>query len=214
MYIIYKIIIMTNVDSDPLEEFYKDLYNNNNNSNLYNTFRQIKKEKQILKKRNQLRQLCEMIKINHKNFIDKILDLQKERSIVIILNFIKSINLISKRLSEINLKHNIITGETNQKDKIKYIEEFQNDKIRIIILSIQLSVGISLHDLNGLYPRCSFISLSDNLVDIKQSLGRICRLNTKSFVEQYFLIVKDSIEEEILKNYYRKDENMTILLDG
>ncbi len=180
----------------------------------YETLKDVNKIKSHLVRRTRLRQIVELIKVNSQTLINTIDNLHPTNSIVIMLNFTNSINLMSHRLNQRNLYHRIIIGKTNKTEKTEIIDLFQRDEMRIVILSIQGGIGISLHDINGNYPRISFLSLNDNIVDMQQILGRIFRVNGKTNVTQYFLIVPDSVEAEVFANFKRKQKNMNLILDG
>ena len=109
----------------------------------------------------------------------------------------------------------VIYGEQTLEDRIKNIDDFNNDKSRIIVSNIRSGgVGISLNDTHGEYPRVSLISPSWSAQDIIQALGRIHRANTKTSVRQKIIFCSGTIEENICKNMVEKIKNISSLNDG
>lgn len=61
----------------------------------------------------------------------------------------KSINILSNILSKNKLKHQIITGKVSAQQKLAAINEFQNEKVKIILCNIKsANVGITLDKAN------------------------------------------------------------------
>jgi len=109
----------------------------------------------------------------------------------------------------------IITGKINKKEVQKNIEMFQNDKERIIICNIKAGgIGISLHDINGIYQRISLISPCYSAVDLVQVLGRIHRAGSKSIAIQKLIFCAGTVEEEINKKVQKKIQNIQTINDG
>jgi SNF2 family DNA or RNA helicase len=128
-------------------------------------------------------------------------------------NYTSSIELLYKILMKNNYKCEIINGNTKNKDEI--INNFQTDKLRILIINIKAAgVGISLHDITGKHNRVSFISPSENIYDLQQALGRIYRTGTKTNTIQYIVTIKNTIEENVYYTYIKKLINMNKILDG
>ena len=170
-----------------------------------------------LEKRNKERELNELLKV------EKILEMIKEniidKSIVVFLNFTRTINLLlnliefyDKRLFELT---GLISKGNNAIQRNDDINKFQRDEIYLMIISIRAGgVGISLHDKNNVRPRISITSLSDNDFDITQAFRRIFRLGTKTDVKQYILIIDTPLDIRIFDNFVRKSNNMKLIHDG
>jgi SNF2 family DNA or RNA helicase len=172
----------------------------------------VKNETNILVRRLRLKQLIELLKAKLiiKNIIDSF---NNGSSIVIMFNYTSSIELLYKILMKNNYKCEIINGNTKNKDEI--INNFQTDKLRILIINIKAAgVGISLHDITGKHNRVSFISPSENIYDLQQALGRIYRTGTKTNTIQYIVTIKNTIEENVYYTYIKKLINMNKILDG
>ena len=156
------------------------------------------------------RQQAELVKV------PLLVDLTEEcieqgQSVVIIVNFSETIKALSKRLNSTC----IVWGENKDGERDKNIKSFQDDKSRVIILNIQAGgVGVSLHDLNGKYPRVSLISPNDSAVLLRQALGRIHRAGAKTKALQKVIYIANTIEEEVCKNVKSKIKNLDLINDG
>lgn len=136
--------------------------------------------------------------------------IENNKSVVIFVNFTKTLELLAESL---NTKC-IIYGQQTKEQRDKNIELFQSDKSRIIICNIKVSSGISLHDLNGTYPRVSLLSPTWNSIDLVQALGRIHRANAKSVSLQRIIYTSNTIEEKIADKLRTKLKNISEINDG
>jgi len=156
------------------------------------------------------RQKIELLKIPI--FIELIEDaLESNMSVVVFLNFDASINALSHRFQT----NCIIRGENADEERQRYVDEFQSDKERLIIINIQSGgAGLSLHDLNGKHPRLSLISPCYSAVLMRQATGRIWRDGGKSKSIQKIVFVSNTIEELVCEKVKLKLENLDTLNDG
>lgn len=137
--------------------------------------------------------------------------LKEGNAVAIFVNFTESLKTIAKELGS----DCIIYGEQTMEERNKNIKDFNTDKSHIIICNNRSGgVGISLHDLNGNYPRVSIISPSWSAQDIIQVLGRIYRANGKTPVRQIIVYAKDTVEEGICNNMKDKIVNIALINDG
>lgn len=89
--------------------------------------------------------------------------LDEGNSIAIFVNFTDTLRTIGEALKTTNF----IFGEQTLDQRDIVIKRFQEDKERIIIANIKAGgLGISLHDLNGNYPRISIVSPSWSAQDV------------------------------------------------
>lgn len=163
--------------------------------------------------------ISEYMRTNQKNEILKIPTIKEEtlkevnngNSVVIFVNYTNSLLELSKQL---NVKC-LVYGKINETDKNKNIKDFNDDKERIIICNIKCgSNSISLHDLNGNYPRVSFIMPTWSVTDLVQSLGRIYRANVKTKTRQY-IVFSNCLNEIYIQDKIRdKLNNISLLNNG
>ena len=152
-------------------------------------------------------------------FVDMIEDLYDEgKSVVLFLNFTDSVDAVAKRLNKVaKFKDTIgfIVGGQGDKQRVADIEAFQSDKKRILVVNIAAGgTGISLHDLNGNYPRASIISPNWSAYNMRQALGRIWRLEGKTKSYQRIVYAAKCIEENICHRVQHKLNCLDSLNDG
>lgn len=137
---------------------------------------------------------------------------------VVFINFQDTLDAIIKRLGK-NKKYDgliaRIAGGQTAKGRDNDIEAFQNDTKRIMLVNIQAgNAGISLHDLNGKFPRHSLINPSWSAINTLQALGRIHRAEGKTPTIQKFIFAADTIEERQRDRVQIKLNNLDCLNDG
>jgi len=143
-----------------------------------------------------MRQLLEESKLDE--IKDEAIDLlEEDKSVVIFLSFLNSIGILRDKLSDYNPL--VLTGDVDEEARKMIIDDFQCDRRRIIICQLAVGgVGLSLHDINGQYPRVALINPDFSAVHLKQALGRIYRQGGKSRCIQKLYVVSDTLEERIL----------------
>jgi hypothetical protein len=157
------------------------------------------------------RQKIELLKVP--TFVEMIEDAMEEgMSIAVFVNFNETIRAISARVKT----KCIIWGE-DAKDETRQIniDAFQADKERVILCNIRAGgVGISLHDINGTYPRLSLISPTWSAQDLVQALGRIHRAKGMSKSIQKIIFASGTIEDDVADKVKTKINNISLLNDG
>lgn len=136
---------------------------------------------------------------------------EEGNSIAIFVNFEQTVEALQDRL-----KCNcILTGKIRSDERDMNIQNFQEDKDRIIICNIKAGgIGVSLHDLNGNYPRMSLISPTFSAQDLKQTLGRIHRAGGKSKSIQKIIFAAGTIEESVAEKVAKKIKNIEAINEG
>lgn len=173
---------------------------------------EIKKEdgSSILTEVLRARQEIELLKVP--TFVELAEDaIEEGSSVAIFVNFEETVIALKQKLKTDCILTGKITGEAREKN----IEEFQSDRSRVIICNIRAGgVGVSLHDLNGIYPRISLISPTPSAQDLKQVFGRIHRAGGKSKAIQKIIFCAETIEESIAERVQEKMKNMDTINDG
>ena len=156
------------------------------------------------------RQKCELIKVPL--FVELAEEaIENGMSVVLFMNFKDSIDALAERLKT----KCIIDGRNKPKERQANIDAFQNDKKRVIIVNAQAGgAGISLHDLNGKYPRMAVISPSYSAIILKQCLGRVHRDGSKTKALQRIVFVAKTVEEEVCEKVKEKLHNLDLINDG
>lgn len=156
------------------------------------------------------RQKAELLKVPL--FVEMIEDsISDGLSVAVFVNFSETIRALAKRLQT----KCIVWGENKGTDRDDNIAAFQADEERVILVNVKAGgAGLSLHDLNGTYPRIALISPTPSAVDLRQALGRIHRDGAKSKALQKIIFVADTEEEDTCERVKTKLENLDTINDG
>jgi superfamily II DNA or RNA helicase len=137
----------------------------------------------------------------------------ERRSVFIGVNFSDSIDAVRASLKDIPCS--IIRGDQTADERQRNIDAFQADKTRVVIANLRAGgVGVSLHDLNGRYPRTALICPGWSPTDLKQALGRVWRAGGKSTSIQRILYAADTVEERVAERIEERLRTLAILNDG
>lgn len=165
-----------------------------------------------LNKINSAREQIESVKINIL-CEEAVRYLDSGLSVVIFVNYINSVNLLSKKFKKID--HLIISGKISQECRDDSINRFQSNQCNLLIMTLQSGCeSISLHDLHGGHPRVSLISPSYSSINLIQALGRIYRTGAKSHVIQKIIYCNDTYEIHIYNNIKNKLDFMDTITDS
>jgi len=163
------------------------------------------------------RRMAELLKVP--TMVEMIEDWYDEGiSPVVFVNFTDTVEAIEKQLAK-NRKFDgkiaRIVGGQSDKVRQKDIELFQSDNKRIMIANLAAgNAGVSLHDLNGNFPRGSILSPSYSAINLLQALGRIHRAEGKTKCIQKVMFAAGTIEEDACKRVQSKLNNLECLNDG
>jgi superfamily II DNA or RNA helicase len=132
-------------------------------------------------------------------------------SVAVFVNFSETIRALMKRLHTTC----VVWGENKGTERENNIEAFQRDEQRVILVNVKAGgAGLSLHDLNGTYPRIAIISPTPSAVDLRQALGRVWRDGGKSKALQKIIFVAGTEEEDTCERVKLKLENLDTINDG
>ena len=137
--------------------------------------------------------------------------IEQGMSVVVFVNFTETLNALSKRL---NTKC-IFDGKTPDKVRQQNVDDFQEDKERVILVNVQSGgAGLTLGDMTGKYPRLALISPSYSAVIMRQCTGRVWRESSKTKSIQKILFVSGTVEEDVCDSVKAKLDNLDLLNDG
>jgi superfamily II DNA or RNA helicase len=137
--------------------------------------------------------------------------LENKYSIVIFVNFSKSIELLSNIL---NTKC-VVWGNQSLEERERNIRHFQRNKEKIIICNIRAGgQSINLHDEHGKHPRVSLIIPSYSSTQLLQALGRIHRASGKTPAIQKIIFCSGTIEESINNRLDKKMKHLNEINDN
>jgi superfamily II DNA or RNA helicase len=152
-------------------------------------------------------------------FVEMIEDLYDEgKNVVLFLNFQDSVDAVTSRLQKMRKFENqiaFIVGGQHHKTRQSDIDAFNSDRKRIMIANIKAGgIGISLHDLNGKYPRASIISPNFSAFELVQALGRVWRQGGKTKSYQKIVFAANTIEETACHKVQARIDNLSTLNDA
>jgi len=160
-----------------------------------------------------MRQKIENIKCSI--IIDLMMDYyEQNKSVVVFVNYISSFEIVTKYLSKHEIDFAQINGSQNSDERNIHIDKFQTNEVRIIVCMIQAGgTSISLHDVNGRFPRVSIISPSYSRIELIQTLGRIHRSGVKSPCLQKIIYCADTCEENVANVLKAKKQMLDKITD-
>lgn len=130
--------------------------------------------------------------------------------VVIMLNYIDSIDEINDKLKEFNPL--VVKGKTSMMKRFEYISQFQelntNHRVLISNLSI-LAQGVDLDDKDGNFPRYMLISPSYHIINLHQATGRVLRTHTRSNPVIRFVYI-DQVKAEMTLLHKLANKSKTI----
>ena len=122
--------------------------------------------------------------------------------ILLFSGYSSMLEIIEKELQKENIKYFKLTGQTKVGDRIKLVEEFNNnDDIKVFLISLKAGgTGLNLIGADMVIHYDPWWNLSAE----NQATDRTYRIGQKKNVQVYKLITKDSIEEKIYELQERK----------
>jgi superfamily II DNA or RNA helicase len=140
--------------------------------------------------------------------------IEQNKSVVIFVNFLDTLLLLGEMFSEIGHKYNTLTGDQTLEQREISIDDFQKNKVKIMISMIQVGgASIGLHDVTGKSPRVSIISPSFSSIELIQTLGRIYRSGIKTPVLQRIIFCSGTYEEDICNSVRNKSKFISKITD-
>ena len=135
--------------------------------------------------------------------------ISENKKLVVIARFIPEIKEICKMLDKKKIKYAHICGEV--KDRTAEVERFQNEPdCMIFVGQLQtVSMGLTLTAASTMV----FYSLSYNFADYSQAKARIHRIGQKNNCLYIHLVVKNTVDETVLKALEQKENIATKIVD-
>lgn len=135
-------------------------------------------------------------------------------SVFVALNFTDARLRVQSELEKKGIAYATVYGGQNQAERQKGIDDFQNNKIHVMIGMMQAcSVALSLHDVKHERPRISLISPGYTSSDVIQALGRIRRVGGTPAVQK-IVLAANSVEERVARVLNRKIDCIETLVDN
>jgi len=136
--------------------------------------------------------------------------LEVNNKLVVVIYHRESFHELLKKFSDIAVG---INGETPSNKRQGIVDKFQTDKkTKLIVLQIRSGgVGITLTEASAI----AFVELGDTAAEHEQAEDRIHRIGQKADkIIAYYLIIQNSIDEDIIENIRVGYANQKQVLDG
>ena len=135
--------------------------------------------------------------------------ISENKKLVVIARFIPEIKEICKMLDKKKIKYAHICGEV--KDRAAEVDAFQNNpECMVFVGQLQtVSMGLTLTAASTMV----FYSLSYNFADYSQARARIHRIGQKNNCLYIHLVVKNTVDETVLKALKQKENIATKIVD-
>ena len=131
--------------------------------------------------------------------------------ILLFSQFTTMLDHLAKRLEEEKISYYMLTGSTSKEKRAQMVENFNTDETQVFCISLKAGgTGLNL-------TAADIVIHFDpwwNLAVQNQATDRAHRIGQKNVVNVYKLIVKDTIEENILKLQEKKRELADQILEG
>ncbi|MBE6115108.1 MAG: DEAD/DEAH box helicase, partial [Erysipelotrichaceae bacterium] len=135
---------------------------------------------------------------------------ESHKPILLFSSFTSVLALLEEELRERNIRYLKLTGETSKEARHEMVERFQSGDIPIFLISLKAGgTGLNLTAAEVVIHFDPWWNLSAQ----NQATDRAHRLGQKNMVQVYKLIMKDSIEEKILKLQSLKSELANMFIE-
>ena len=116
--------------------------------------------------------------------------------ILLFSQFTSMLELIGQRLQAESVRFHVLTGETSKEDRIRLVNAFHRDDVPVFLISLKAGgTGLNL-------TAADMVIHYDpwwNMAAQNQATDRAHRIGQEKQVSVFQLIIKDTIEENILK---------------
>ncbi len=176
----------------------------------------------VLAELTRLRQLCCDPNLCIENYdggsakLDQCIDLietgiEGNHKLLVFSQFTSMLDLIAKRLQQKNIQYYVLKGETSKEQRAKDVNAFNQNDVPVYLISLRAGgTGLNL-------TAADIVIHYDpwwNEAAMTQATDRAHRIGQRNVVSVYKMIVKDTIEEEILKLQEAKNQLANSILDG
>ena len=126
-------------------------------------------------------------------------------------SFTRSLDLIEAELKEAGISYYKLTGSNTKEERRELVEAFQNDDTLVFLISLKAAgVGLNLTAAENVIHFDPWW----NVAAENQASDRAHRIGQSKNVQVFKFVMKDSIEEKILKMQERKQELTDIFVEG
>ena len=138
--------------------------------------------------------------------------IEEGNSVFVTVNFKETLEFLRTQMKNSAF---IVGGQTPTARQAA-IDSFQSNEVRCLIgINLACQEGISLHDLDGNFPRIAYHMPTSHTLAMKQVFGRVARIGGKSKSFQYVCYCEGvDVEESVCLTMQTKLNNLSNLMDG
>lgn len=168
----------------------------------------------ILSELTKLREICCEPSLIYENFKSKSAKLEQcaelvescvnsGHKILLFSQFTSMLDIISKRLDDMNISYYMLKGSTPPKERIRLVNEFNENDVKVFLISLKAGgTGLNITGADIVIHYDPWWNVSAE----NQASDRAYRIGQKKNVQIYKLIVQNSIEENIIRLQQSKSE--------
>lgn len=176
----------------------------------------------ILKMLTELRQICCEPRVLYENInepsskmkgcLEIIESLKEHKKPVLVFSFFTSVlSLLEEELLKKNLSYLKLTGSNNKEERKALVDEFQKGDIDVFLISLKAGgTGLNLTQAKAVIHFDPWW----NLAAQNQATDRTHRIGQTNEVQVFNLIVKNSIEEKIIKLQAKKKDLVDVFIEN
>lgn len=169
---------------------------------------------QVLSMLTRLRQLCCDPRLLYENIFQlstKLTDClmlieelhENHQKVLLFSGFTSILDLLAKELKRKQISYYMLTGKTNKEERNKLVKQFQEDNTSVFLISLKAGgTGLNLTAAEAVIHFDPWWNQSAQ----NQATDRAYRIGQNKNVQVFKLIMKDSIEEKIMKLQLQKKE--------
>lgn len=136
---------------------------------------------------------------------------QSKQKVLIFSSFVKTLDLLEIEMRKRNIKYHMLTGSNTKEERKELVNKFQKDDSTVFLISLKAAgVGLNLTAAENVIHFDPWW----NVAAENQASDRAHRIGQKNTVSVFKLIMKNSIEEKILKMQERKQDMADIFVQG
>ncbi|MEG0168669.1 DEAD/DEAH box helicase [Anaerorhabdus sp.] len=162
---------------------------------------------QVLSMITKLRQLCSEPRVLFENIdvasskMNACMDIittfkENKKKVLLFSSFTSIFPFIIKELKREKIKYHVLTGETDKTLRRQLVQDFQSDDSTVFLISLKAGgTGLNLTAAEGVIHFDPWWNISAQ----NQATDRSHRIGQKNIVQVYKLIMKNTIEEKIIK---------------
>ncbi len=136
---------------------------------------------------------------------------EHDKKVLIFSSFTSLIDLLALELDKEDIKYYTLTGKTSKEERRDLVAKFQSDKTPVFLISLKAGgTGLNLTAAEAVIHIDPWWNISAQ----EQATDRAHRIGQNANVQVYRLIMRDSIEEKIVKMQRRKKDLADAFVEG